>query len=88
MSNELTRLLRTGVQALVAMAVAWLASTYAIDLEVDAVMIVVFPVVMALVTGVVKAVSERLPFLGDLVGLLNGPRRQVSYLEAPVGEST
>lgn len=79
MSDEVTRLIRTLVQAAAAAAVGWLASQ-GVEIEVDALVAVLFPVVMVLTTAVVQFLSTRLPFLGGLIGLLNGPRREVTYL--------
>lgn len=84
MSNELIRIVRTLVQAVVAMAVAWLAAR-GIDIDVDVAMIALFPIVMAVVTAAVQWASQKAPFLGQVIALLNGPPREVTYSSTDFG---
>lgn len=75
--NEITRLTRTAVQALVAMLVTQ-AANLGIEVDQGALMLVVFPPVMAITTGLV-AKLEAIPQVGALLILLNGPRRKPAY---------
>ena len=78
-NTELTRLLRTGVQALVAALVVALSSNFGIEIDETALMVVVFPVVMTVTTALVKLLSEAIPGIGPIIAYLNGPPREVSY---------
>lgn len=82
MTDEVTRLVRTLIQALAGAAVAWLASQ-GIDIDVEPLVAVLFPLAIVATTAVVKFVSDRVPFLGGLIGWLNGPRREVAYFRPP-----
>lgn len=78
MSNELTRLARNGVQALVSAFVAWLATRTSLELDAEALATIVFPIAMVIIPALV-AQAEKLPRVGRFIGLLNGPRRKVEY---------
>ena len=76
--DEKTRIARTIVQAVVAGVCTWLLTKYGIHVDVDKVITIVFPVVLACVTGVVHQLGK-LPIVGKYILLLNGPRRAVAY---------
>lgn len=77
MMNEVIRLIRTMVQAAVAAVVVWLADK-GIQVDSDALLLVVWPFVMAATTAGVKFLSE-LPGVGPWIALLNGPRVEPQY---------
>lgn len=87
MSNEATRLMKNGVQALVAAGVAWAIAKSGVVIDdttklTDSITIIVFGLLMVVVPGLVRQLSK-LPFIGPIIALLNGPRKDPLYVEQP-----
>lgn len=84
MRDTITSAVRTGVQAIVTGGVAWLATTFAIELPADAVAgleIGLFALAMAVVTLVLNLVARKFPWLNQVMSLGRG-NESVSYDKA------
>lgn len=72
---ELTRILRTWVQAAVGTLVTF-AAAKGLDLNSDEVIVAIWPIAVALTTWTVGVLERH---VHPMFGLLNGPRRTIVY---------